>query len=258
VATVDAATVPTDGRPVPEAARMNRAAQLVMTWTGFAMLGMILFGMLLGRYLFPWTSPHDSAATVAQIYQDHADRIRWSIVFILSGFGLIQVWGACLAAQTRRKEGLYPVLTYVQIGSMSVGAALLMAQSCLWATAAFRPGSTSPQITQALNDAGYITLLSTWMPFAAWAWALGLAILLDRTDHPAFPRWAGWLSIWAGLADVPGNAVWFFKSGAFGWQGVVCLYVPIGGFGIWVTAFTLLNFQNIRGGLVHHQEPAAA
>jgi len=246
------------GSATADSARMNRTAQLVMTWTGFLMLGMILVGMLLGRYLFPWTSPHDSAEKVSQVYQMHGDRIRWSIVFILCGFGLIQVWGACMAAQTRRKEGFFPVLTYVQIASMAVGAALLMAQSCLWATAAFRPGSTSPQITQALNDAGYITLLSTWMPFAAWAWALGMAILLDRSDNPIYPRWAGWLSIWAGLADIPGNTVWFFKSGAFGWQGAVCLYVPIGGFGIWVTVFTLLTLQNIRGGLVHEQDLATA
>jgi hypothetical protein len=247
-----AAGVPAAGGDDP--ARMNRSAQLIITWTGFLMLGMILFGMLFGRYLFPWTAPHDSAEKVAQIYSEHADRIRISLVFVLCGFGLIAAWGACLAAQTRRKEGLFPVLTYCQIASMAVGSALLMAQSCLWATAAFRPGETSPAITQALNDAGYIMLLSTWMPFATWAWALGLSILLDRSDNPVYPRWAGWLSIWAGLLDIPGNTVWFFKEGAFGWQGAICLYTPIGAFGIWVATFTVLTLQNVRGGLVHRQE----
>jgi hypothetical protein len=167
---------------------------------------------------------------------------------------LIGVWGVSLAAQTRRKEGAFPVLTYAQISTMATGTAMLMTQSCLWATATFRPGDISPQITQTLNDAGYITLLATWVPFAAWNWALGLSILLDHSGTPVFPRWSGYLCMVAGLMDIPGNTVWFFKSGAFDWAGAICLYVPIAGFGAWVCAFTWLTIQNINAGMVHEQD----
>jgi hypothetical protein len=237
---------------------MNRTAQLTLAWSGIAMLVMILGGLLLARYLFPWTSPGDSAEEVARIYEEHSGRIRAGVVFTLTGFGLIAVWGVCMAAQTRRKEGVFPALTYAQLTCMSVGAACLMLQSCFWATAAFRAGDISPEITQTLNDAGYITLLATWLPFTAWTWVLGLSVLLDRSDAPVYPRWAGYLSLWAGLLYVPGNTVWFFKSGAFGWTGAICLYVPIVSFGIWVAVFTLLTIRNINGGLVHEQdlEPA--
>ena len=237
-----------------DAARMNRTAQLIAAWCGPVMLLTILFGLLLGRFLFPWISPEDSAQQIAHVFQTHTDRIRIALAFTLCGFGMIGVWGVSVAAQTRRKEGVFPVLTYAQISCMATGTALLMAQSCLWATAAFRPDEVSPETTRMLVDAGYIMLLATWVPFAAWNWALGLSILLDRSGYPVYPRWAGYLCIWAGLCDIPGNTVWFFKDQPFSWAGYVSLYVPIGAFGVWVVAFSWLTIRNIRGGLVHEQD----
>lgn len=258
MAVLDEPVTPGQTRPISEGARMNRTAQLIIMWCGPLMLSFLLFGLIFGRYLFPWTAPADSAEQVAATYAEHKDRIRVAVCFTLSGFGLIAIWGASVAAQVRRKEGVFPVLTYVQLVAMAAGAACLMVSSCFWAVAAFRPAEIDPQITQALNDAGYITLLSTWLPFTAWTVALGLAVLLDRSDHPVFPRWSGYFSIWAGLLYVPGNTVWFFKDGAFGWRGVICLYTPIGAFGIWVAVFTWLTWLNIKAGLVHEQDLKSA
>ncbi len=79
---------------------------------------------------------------------------------------------------------MFPVLTYVQLVTMALGPACLMVATCFWAIAAFRPGEIDPEITQTLNDAGYITLLSTWLPFTMWTVALGLSVLLDRSETP--------------------------------------------------------------------------
>lgn len=236
---------------------MNRTSQLVIAWSGFAMLALILGGLLIGRFLPPWVMPHHSAEKAADIYSEHSGQIRFAVVLTLTGFGLIGVWGAGLAAQTRRKEGVFPVLTYCQLTCMAAGTALLMLQSCLWAVAAFRAGEISPEITQTLNDAAYIVLLSTWMPFACWAWALAAAILLDKSDNPVYPRWSAYVCIATGIMDVPGNTVWFFKDGAFGWAGAICLYVPIAGFGVWVAVMTILTVRNIKSGLVHEQQVEA-
>ncbi|MGQ0844590.1 MAG: hypothetical protein ACT4QF_10680 [Sporichthyaceae bacterium] len=258
VAVLDGPPGPTEPPIDAEAARMNRTAQMLVVVCGPLLLAMLVGGLVFGRYLFPWIGPGDSAEEVAATYAEHRDRIRVAIVFTLSGFGLISVWGASVAAQVRRKEGVFPVLTYVQLVTMALGPACLMVSSCFWAAAAFRAGEVSPEITQTLNDLGYITLLSTWLPFSAWCFALGLSILLDRSATPVFPRWAAYLSIWAGLCYVPGNTVWFFKDGAFGWTGVICLYLPIGSFGIWVAVFSWLTYQNIQRGLVHQQELSPA
>lgn len=258
MAVIDNPPVTPQSTATGDGARMNRTAQLVSMICGPLLLVMLVGGLVAGRYLFPWTAPDDSAQEIAATYAEHKDRIRIACIFLLAGFGLIAIWGASLATQIRRKEGVFPVLTYMQLVGMALGPACLMVATCFWATAAFRPGEINPEITQTLNDLGYITLLSTWLPFTMWTVALGLSVLLDRSDQPVFPRWSGYLSIWAGLCYVPGNTVWFFKDGAFDWTGVICLYTPIGSFGIWVAVFSWLTWQNIQSGLVHTQDLKSA
>ncbi|WP_250282536.1 MULTISPECIES: hypothetical protein [unclassified Frankia] len=236
---------------------MSRNSQLLVAWCGPAMFVLFVIGSVwLARYFPPAIHPNDSAQEVAQYYRDHKDAIRVGLVFTCLAYALMGVWGVCMAVQTRRKEGLFPVLTYVQLTCMAAGTAQIVVNCGLWATAAFRPGETSPEITQAFNDAGFIILLGTWMPFTIWAIALGLNILLDRTT-PVFPRWTGYFSIWSGVCFMPGGTVWFFKSGPFGWTGVVCLWVPFVVFGAWVLYFSYLSMQNVRRGFVHEQDLAA-
>ncbi|MET9248809.1 hypothetical protein [Nonomuraea sp. NPDC003709] len=237
---------------------MSRNSQLLIAWCGPAMVVLFLIGSVwLARYFPPAIHPSDSAQQVAQYYQENATAIRVGLVFSCLAYALMGVWGVCMAVQTRRKEGLFPALTYVQLTCMAAGTAQIVVNCGLWATAAFRAGEVSPEITQAFNDAAYIILLGTWMPFTIWAVALGLNILLDKTDAPVFPRWTGYFSIWAGVCFIPGGTVWFFKDGPFGWTGVVCLWVPFVVFGIWVLYFSYLSMRNVRGGFVHEQEPAA-
>lgn len=236
---------------------MSRNSQLLIAWCGPAIVVLFLIGSVwLARYFPPAIHPSDSAQQVARFYQENATSIRIGLVFSCLAYALMGVWGVCMAVQTRRKEGLYPALTYVQLTCMAAGTAQIVVNCGLWATAAFRAGEVSPEITQAFNDAGYIILLGTWMPFTIWAIALGLNILLDKTDAPVFPRWTGYFSIWAGVCFIPGGTVWFFKEGPFGWTGVVCLWIPFVVFGIWVLYFSYLSMQNVRRGFVNEQEPA--
>jgi hypothetical protein len=81
---------------------------------------------------------------------------------------------------------------------------------------------------------------------------VGLAILLDNADVPAYPRWAGYLSIWAAVLIIPGGMITFFKTGVLAWNGLIALYVPVFAFFIWVLTMTVLTIKNIRGGA--HEE----
>jgi len=74
--------------------------------------------------------PHDSAEQVAHIYTVHQDRIRAGCIFHLVGFGMIGAWGVSVAAQTRRKEGLFPVLTYAQLVTMAAAAHCSWRRAC--------------------------------------------------------------------------------------------------------------------------------
>jgi hypothetical protein len=238
---------------------MSRISQMMVVWAAPACIIFFIIGCTwLGGYLPPRISPGDSAVVIAQYYQQHALKIRVGLVFTMIAYALMCVWGVAMATQTRRKEGMFPALTYLQLTCMAAGTAQIVVNVGLWATAAFRAGEIAPEITQALNDAGFIILLGTWFPFTMWAIALGLNILLDKSGHPVYPRWSGYLSIWAGVGFSPGGTVWFFKSGPFGWTGIVCMYVPFAVFGFWLLYFAYQTAKNVKRGFVHEQELAAA
>lgn len=234
---------------------MSVSSQRLIAWTGPGMIVLYIIGAVwLSRYFPPAVHPADSPEKVAQWYVDNQLRVQVGLVVQMLAYSLMCVWGASVAAQTRRKEGLFPVLTYVQLVSMAAGTAQIVVNVGLWMTATFRAGTINPEITQALNDAGFVILLGTWGPFTIWAIALGLNILLDKSDTPAFPRWLGYTSIWSGICFIPGGTVIFFKGGPFGWTGVICLWVPFVVFGTWILLFFIQTLKNIKAGYVNEQD----
>jgi hypothetical protein len=247
-------------RAAREAQSMNRIAQLLAFW--LAPVIFVLFGigtMWLARFLPPAIHPGDSANTVAAWYMHHQTRIRIGLVMTMLAWGLIAFWGICMAVQTRRKEGLFPALTYAQVIGMAAGCGLLMLQVAFWVTAAWRPGHIPATTTQTFNDAGWMALMGTWLPFVVWCFALGLVPLLDKSDAPVFPRWSGYLSIAVGISFMCGSGVWFASHGPWSWVGLMGLYVPFIGFGVWVIAFSWLSYVNVtRRGWVHTQDLATS
>jgi len=242
-------------RSQAERQSMNRTAQLVCAALGPAMIILFIIGsVLLARYFPPAIHPSWSAEQVAAFYTDNVDRIRIGLIFTACAYGVMGTWGVAMAVQTRRKEGMFPALTYVQLTGMAAGTAQIVVMAAVWAAAAFRPGEVSPEITQTLNDLGWMLLLGTWMPFTIWNIALGLSILLDKSANPAFPRWSGYLSIWAGILYTPGSGAWFFKEGAMSWVGAIALWEVFIIFGIWVVTFSWLSYKNVKRGYVHEQE----
>jgi hypothetical protein len=238
---------------------MSRTAQLLCVALGPGMMVLFVIGSVwLGRYFPPAIHPSDSAGEVARWYADHTDRIRIGLVFTCCAYGVMATWGVAMAVQTRRKEGMFPTLTYVQLTGMAAGTAQIVVMAGVWAAAAFRPGEVSPEITQTLNDLGWMLLLGTWIPFTIWAIALGLAVLLDKSSAPVFPRWSGYFSIWTGILFIPGSGAWFFKHGAMSWVGAIALWEVFLIFGAWVMLFSWLSYKNIRAGYVHEQELAPA
>jgi hypothetical protein len=234
---------------------MSRHSQMMVVWSApLCIVAFIIGSVWLGGYFPPRIHPSDTAEQVARYYHDNALSIRIGLVFTMIAYSLMCVWGVAMASQTRRKEGMFPTLTYLQLTCMAAGTAQIVVNTGLWAAASFRAGEIAPEITQALNDAGFIILLGTWFPFTVWAIALGLGILLDKSDTPVYPRWSGYFSVWAGIGFVPGGTVWFFKSGPFGWTGVVCMYVPFAVFGAWLLYFAYQTAQNVKRGYVNVQD----
>jgi hypothetical protein len=240
---------------------MNRRAQLICAWCGPLLTVLFFIGaVLLGRFIPPWTRPHYNAQHIAHIYALHHTRILVGAFIAIISMSLIIPWGVSIAAQTRRKEGSFPVLSYVQLMCVAVGTAVVVLMCMMWAVAAFRPHEYAPQTVMALNDVAYFLFLFTWPPFSLWTASVALAIFLDTSGEPAYPRWIGWLSIWTTILFVPAGLMAFFKHGAFSWAGLMTLYVPVGIFFVWLAGMSYTTIQNIRRGQHHllpHEEPGA-
>jgi hypothetical protein len=56
--------------------------------------------------------------------------------------------------------------------------------------------------------------------------AFAFAILTDTRTTPLFPRWLGYLNIWAAITFTPGVILPFFKSGPFAWNGIFVFWIP--------------------------------
>src|SRR5262249_1555138 len=108
------------------------------------------------------------------------------------------------------------------------------------AAAAFRP-DRSPDSIQLLHDVGWFMAFLAAPVFSAQAFALGVAVLGDRSTSPVPPRWFGYLNLWVGLLLLPGTLLMCFHSGPFAYHGVISYWIPLFTFGGWMAALGLVG-----------------
>lgn len=216
-------------------------------WMGPAFTAMWLIGAApLAHFAFvPPPSAAISAAETVASYTDHLTGVRLGCVFMIFASALYGVWGMAISMYARKAETGRPVLFYIQVVSLAACEVVVLIIGFFWGVAAFRPGDIDPEITQALNDVGWFGVLFTGAPFTAWAFAVAAAILGDKSERSAFPRWAGYLNIWAGLLYIEACLIIFFKSGPFSQNGIMVFYVPVIVFFIWIVTMSALTLKAI-------------
>lgn len=217
-------------------------------WMGPVFTAMWLIGAApLASFVFvPPPSAANSAAQTVASYTDHLLGVRIGCVFMIFASGLYGVWGMAVSVYARRAEKGRPILFYVQIVSMAACEVVVMLIGFFWGVAAFRPGETSPDVTQALNDIGWFGVLFTGAPFTVWAFAVAAAILLDKSERPVFPRWSGYLNISAGLLYIEACLILFFKNGPFSQNGIMVFWVPVIVFFVWIVTMSYLTIKAVN------------
>lgn len=215
---------------------MNTRAQVACAWAGFIGIGLTLVALITAD-LLPAPAAGDSAEQLAAWYQDNTDRIRTGAVLgVLSTAG----WGALIAVawvQLKEGEGRRPVLAAMQAVSGAVTYVALIMTFTVIGVASFRP-DRDPDTTQALHDLAWFCLLFTVVAPATQAISAGAAILSDSRSDAPFPRWLGFLGVWAGVLFVPGILLVYFKDGVFSYEHVIPYWIPLIAFGGWVIALS--------------------
>jgi hypothetical protein len=187
-------------------------------------------------------APDATAIAYGNFYNNHTNEIRASVVILSVSLGFYIWFLGSLSAALRAAMG-NPRLPTVAFGGGIVGAMFFVVALTATATAAYRPGETSPDLIRLLSDIGYVVATPAAAGFFVLFAATALVIL--RTD--LLPGWLGWLSLAGAIANLGGMFVIFTTSGALAADGVVGLFLPIIGFVLPIAALSIVIAQKSKG-----------
>ncbi|MBA3745369.1 hypothetical protein [Sporichthya sp.] len=217
---------------------MNTRSQIVCGLAGIIGVLIILPAFIIADYFVPpdadWTPEQ-----FADFYSGETDRIRAGLLMLLIA---VVGWGtvvSVITVQMLRYEGKRPVLTVLFAVSGITTYVLLTLFGVFLTAAAFRPERSGEDI-QLLHDVGWFMAFLTAPAFATQAFALGAAVLGNRSANPVHPRWFGYLNLWIGVLLLPGVLLLFFHTGPFAYHGVISYWIPLFTFGGWMAGMGLV------------------
>jgi hypothetical protein len=219
---------------------MNRTVHRFCAWSGTLCLGLMVVGFILFAGFIPARSPSQSAQQTAQFLLENRDMIKWGLIIAMFAAPLLMPFAVSISIHMRRIEGRYPALAMTELG---LGAILVLEFIYLiffWQTATFR-ADRAPELIQLLDDMGWIPFVGLTSTIVLQVMVFGVAILLDRREHPLFPRWLGYYNLWVALMLLPGTFNVFYQTGPLSRNGIIAWYIPLTVFATWllITSFYL-------------------
>ena len=160
------------------------------------------------------------------------------LVLLLAASGLQAPFGALLAIRIRQMDaGRHSPLAYMQLVGTGLAVVAIIMPTFAFAAASYRP-ERDPQITQALNDLGWLPFVMNWPAATIQCLAIGFAIF--GAVHEIWPRWLGYFNVWCGFIFAAGGLVVLFKDGVFAWNGLLAFWMVAVFFGLW---FLIMAWQ---------------
>jgi hypothetical protein len=146
----------------------------------------------------------------------------------------------------RIEPGERKVWTWVQFGSGMMMSMFLVLPPLFWGVAAFNPGR-APEITALMHELSLLTLTTTDQYYIWQMVAITYLSFVTKPDPLSpFPRWIGYLTIWAAIMFEVGALAFNFKTGVFSWAGLFVFWFPFCIFGIWNTTLTFSMLSAIK------------
>lgn len=216
---------------------MTPAMQKTMAFCGVAFV-LLLFPAMLMIGLLPPISPMRHAGEIAQFWSTNTGLKRLGLVVMLAASGLQAPFGALVAIRIRQMEGRrYSALAYTELVGVGLAVMAIIMPVFFFAAASYRP-ERDPQITQALNDLGWLPFVMNWPAATIQCLAIGFAIF--GAAHEVWPRWLGYFNVWCGFIFAAGGLVVLFKNGVFAWNGLLAFWLVAVFFGAW---FLIMAWQ---------------
>jgi hypothetical protein len=225
----------------------DRRAMQLCAWCAPALIVVMGIGLVGFAGLVPPPSPGDSAETIQRMFVEHQGGIRIGMVLVMIASAGFIPWTTGLAHLLKRTGHGSPALTHIQTASGVIACLVGVNFSMITSLAAFRPSEVAAETTRLLDDLMWFWWLIPWPPFMVWCVLVGVLILKDRSPGgPRFPRWLGYLSIWAAVCYTPGSLAIFFKGGPFAYDSLIVWYIPTVVFFIWMVVMTVFMLKDAK------------
>ncbi|SNC62668.1 hypothetical protein SAMN04487881_0709 [Marinobacter sp. es.048] len=226
----------------------NPRAFKVCAWTGFVFCFLWVFAATYvanGVYILP-PSAADSVAKTLGDYTSNLVSIRFAATIMIFTSIFYTTWGMVVSFLPKKVEGDYPLMYYVQVVSLAACVVVVLLIGYFWGVASWRAGETTPEITQLLNDIGWLGVLFTGAPFGLYQIALAVVILNDKSSNPVYPRWSGYFNLFCAFFMFEAALVLFFKTGPFSLNGLFVFYIPMVVFFFWIALFSVLAIRAVN------------
>jgi hypothetical protein len=233
---------PVGSKSASEEFIMSKVVERAMAWSGLVVIVLTLSGFTLARLLPVPPGANLDPAQIAQFYGAHPIPTRLGFLLATIGLAFLAPMAASIAMAMLRIKAAPPVLALLQvIGGVGV-VMLTVIPTILMNVAAFRP-DRNPMVTQAISDVAWLLFVTPIPLFFFQEVPIAVAILMDRSPRPVFPRWVGYANLWIPLTFLPALLPYFFKTGPLAWQGLLVFYLGLATFGAWVVVmmWALLN-----------------
>jgi hypothetical protein len=243
-----------------ESTMSNRLKLKYQLWAALCGVGYevlyTIFWAVFGHNLPP-ASPSLSAQDLAAYYLRYHDGILFGNTMTALVAFLWVPWTAQLTVAMLRIEGDNPVLTIIQVIGGIITAWVLAFCPAIWAALAFRT-DIDPATLRTLNDVDFIVFNITYAGTTLQAIAAGLVGLADKSEHPVFPRWVSYWSIFTGLSFLPITAMPYFKTGPLAWDGLITFWALFGTFFVWTGSIGIYLAKDVRRRLREEEGQAPA
>lgn len=223
--------------------RYDRNLERLGAWSGLVWT-IITAGAFLGSGLVPPRSPSMAPVDFAAFVTDHKYPILLGMLALfIGGYTFLITWSITLAYQVKKYANPSRLAFCVSAAVGVNGAIIGMLVGIFGSAMAYRVDAIDPATTQMLYDMILFLFLSTWPPFVLWTFVVGFAILSSENRQTMFPRWTGYLSLWAGALEVVGAFLVFFYEGPFSYSGLVAFWVPGVSFFAWVFVMSIVQVR---------------
>lgn len=183
----------------------------------------LLFGVifvLLGG-IMPPQSPTASVSEISKYL--HRPGLAPGIALLDLTLGLASLASGVIVVQMKRMEGIGPALPYAYLAALAVaGVPGCLFPGFMFALGAFRP-EYDPRILVMLYDLGFLCFVGSLGVFFVQYLVFAIAIFLDR--RTIFPRWLGYLTIWALVTELVAIPTWITRTGPFAWDGLLTFWL---------------------------------